>query len=97
MAASVGSSMGSMAAQAIGSANNMRAGTVGAAVTVVDEHGKRSRASSDQATEQAELTDGRLDPITYEVIRNRLWAINDEQAQTAARKSGTARKTTARR
>lgn len=36
----------------------------------------------------ASLTDGRLDPITYEVIRNRLWAINDEQAQTAARKSG---------
>lgn len=37
---------------------------------------------------EVELTDGRLDPITYEVIRNRLWAINDEQAQTAARKSG---------
>lgn len=36
----------------------------------------------------AGLTAGRLDPITYEVIRNRLWAINDEQAQTAARKSG---------
>jgi len=34
------------------------------------------------------VTEGRLDPITYEVIRNRLWAINDEQAQTAARKSG---------
>ncbi len=34
------------------------------------------------------VSDGRLDPITYEVIRNRLWAINDEQAQTAARKSG---------
>ena len=30
------------------------AGTLGAAVTVVDEHGKRSRASSDSAAEQAE-------------------------------------------
>jgi N-methylhydantoinase A/oxoprolinase/acetone carboxylase beta subunit/N-methylhydantoinase B/oxoprolinase/acetone carboxylase alpha subunit len=40
------------------------------------------------ATSTATVTDGRLDPITYEVIRNRLWAINDEQAQTAARKSG---------
>jgi N-methylhydantoinase A/oxoprolinase/acetone carboxylase beta subunit/N-methylhydantoinase B/oxoprolinase/acetone carboxylase alpha subunit len=30
-----------------------------------------------------------VDPITYEVIRNRLWAINDEQAMTAARISGT--------
>jgi GAF domain-containing protein len=30
------------------------AGTLGAAVTVVDEHGKRSRAASDQAAEQAD-------------------------------------------
>jgi N-methylhydantoinase A/oxoprolinase/acetone carboxylase beta subunit/N-methylhydantoinase B/oxoprolinase/acetone carboxylase alpha subunit len=30
-----------------------------------------------------------LDPITYEVIKNRLWAINDEQAMTAAKISGT--------
>ncbi|MCW2954972.1 MAG: hypothetical protein JWQ48_4142 [Conexibacter sp.] len=37
---------------------------------------------------EARLTGGRVDPVTYEVIRNRLWAINDEQAQTAARKSG---------
>ncbi len=29
-----------------------------------------------------------LDAITYEVIRNRLWAINDEQAMTAAMTSG---------
>ena len=35
-----------------------------------------------------DVRDGRLDPVTYEVIRNRLWAINDEQALTAARKSG---------
>ncbi|CAB4865286.1 unannotated protein [freshwater metagenome] len=44
--------------------------------------------ASEAAGEHAALRDGRLDPITYEVIRNRLWAINDEQAQTAARKSG---------
>jgi N-methylhydantoinase B/oxoprolinase/acetone carboxylase alpha subunit len=29
-----------------------------------------------------------LDPITFEVIRHRLWAINDEQAMIAARMSG---------
>ncbi len=29
-----------------------------------------------------------LDPITFEVIRHRLWAINDEQARMAARLSG---------
>jgi N-methylhydantoinase B/oxoprolinase/acetone carboxylase alpha subunit len=29
-----------------------------------------------------------LDPITFEVIRNRLWAINDNQGRTAARLSG---------
>lgn len=33
--------------------------------------------------------DSEIDPITYEVIRNRLWAINDEQAMTAAKISGT--------
>jgi N-methylhydantoinase A/oxoprolinase/acetone carboxylase beta subunit/N-methylhydantoinase B/oxoprolinase/acetone carboxylase alpha subunit len=32
---------------------------------------------------------GDLDPITYEVVKNRLWAINDEQAMTAAKISGT--------
>lgn len=42
----------------------------------------------DTVEEGADVQDGRLDPVTYEVIRNRLWAINDEQAQTAARKSG---------
>ena len=34
-------------------------------------------------------TAGALDPITYEVVKNRLWAINDEQAMTAAKISGT--------
>jgi N-methylhydantoinase B len=29
-----------------------------------------------------------LDPITFEVIRHRLWAINDDQARMAARLSG---------
>lgn len=29
-----------------------------------------------------------LDPVTFEVIRNRLWAINDDQGRTAARLSG---------
>ena len=42
----------------------------------------------EEARALTSVRDGRLDPITYEVIRNRLWAINDEQAQTAARKSG---------
>ena len=31
-----------------------------------------------------------MDPITFEVLRHRLWAINDEQAMTAARMSGSA-------
>jgi N-methylhydantoinase B len=30
-----------------------------------------------------------VDPVTFEVIRHRLWAINDEQGRTAARLSGT--------
>jgi N-methylhydantoinase A/oxoprolinase/acetone carboxylase beta subunit/N-methylhydantoinase B/oxoprolinase/acetone carboxylase alpha subunit len=61
----------------------------------VDERGSIFVAIPDNAAGIAEearaaagVGDGRLDPITYEVIRNRLWAINDEQAQTAARKSG---------
>jgi N-methylhydantoinase A/oxoprolinase/acetone carboxylase beta subunit/N-methylhydantoinase B/oxoprolinase/acetone carboxylase alpha subunit len=41
------------------------------------------------AAQPAQLVEGELDPITYEVIKNRLWAINDEQAMTAARISGT--------
>lgn len=31
---------------------------------------------------------GSLDPVTFEVMRHRLWAINDEQAMMAARVSG---------
>ncbi len=31
---------------------------------------------------------GALDPVTFEVLRHRLWAINDEQAMIAARMSG---------
>ncbi|MEA2382437.1 MAG: hypothetical protein QOH72_2408 [Solirubrobacteraceae bacterium] len=31
---------------------------------------------------------GGLDPVTFEVIRHRLWAINDEQARMGARLSG---------
>ncbi|HEY1597915.1 MAG TPA: hydantoinase B/oxoprolinase family protein [Thermoleophilaceae bacterium] len=31
---------------------------------------------------------GSIDPVTFEVIRHRLWAINDEQAMIAARMSG---------
>ena len=33
-------------------------------------------------------TTTRLDPVTFEVIRHRLWAINDEQARMASRLSG---------
>jgi N-methylhydantoinase A/oxoprolinase/acetone carboxylase beta subunit/N-methylhydantoinase B/oxoprolinase/acetone carboxylase alpha subunit len=54
----------------------------------VDDRGSIYVAIVATTASTVELTDGRLDPITYEVIRNRLWAINDEQAQTAARKSG---------
>ena len=42
-------------------AKTATAGTMGAAVTVVDEHGKRSRAASDHATEQADTLQYRLD------------------------------------
>ncbi|HEY7965568.1 MAG TPA: hydantoinase B/oxoprolinase family protein [Solirubrobacteraceae bacterium] len=34
------------------------------------------------------MTQVALDPITFEVIRHRLWAINDDQARMAARLSG---------
>jgi N-methylhydantoinase B len=36
----------------------------------------------------AMTTQTALDPVTFEVIRHRLWAINDEQAMIAARMSG---------
>ena len=39
------------------------------------------------AAEPAQTLAG-LDPITFEVIRHRLWAINDDQARMAARLSG---------
>jgi N-methylhydantoinase B/oxoprolinase/acetone carboxylase alpha subunit len=36
----------------------------------------------------SEASEVALDPITFEVIRHRLWAINDDQARMAARLSG---------
>jgi N-methylhydantoinase A/oxoprolinase/acetone carboxylase beta subunit/N-methylhydantoinase B/oxoprolinase/acetone carboxylase alpha subunit len=54
----------------------------------VDDRGSIYVEITARVNSEVQLTAGRLDPITYEVIRNRLWAINDEQAQTAARKSG---------
>jgi len=53
----------------------------------VDRFGAISIEVARAREAQARQTD-ELDPITYEVVRNRLWAINDEQGQTAARKSG---------
>jgi N-methylhydantoinase B len=46
-------------------------------VSVASTHGDAS------ATQPAAL-----DPVTFEVIRHRLWAINDDQARMAARLSG---------
>ena len=44
---------------------------------------------STQADSPAEAGAGAiLDPVTFEVIRHRLWAINDDQARMAARLSG---------
>ncbi|MFN8217049.1 MAG: hydantoinase B/oxoprolinase family protein [Solirubrobacterales bacterium] len=42
-----------------------------------------------QTAADEDVVAGELDPISYEVIKNRLWAINDEQAMTAAKISGT--------
>jgi N-methylhydantoinase A/oxoprolinase/acetone carboxylase beta subunit/N-methylhydantoinase B/oxoprolinase/acetone carboxylase alpha subunit len=42
-----------------------------------------------QTAADEEVLEGEIDPISYEVIKNRLWAINDEQAMTAAQISGT--------
>jgi N-methylhydantoinase B len=36
----------------------------------------------------AAATDAGLDPVTFEVIRHRLWAINDDQGRSAARLAG---------
>ena len=46
------------------------------------------RLALPEATRAALAVDA-LDPITYEVLRNRLWAINDEAAMTAAKIAGT--------
>lgn len=53
----------------------------------VDRYGNLEIVSDVATADQVE-DEGVLDPITYEVIRNRLWAINDEQAMTAAMTSG---------
>jgi N-methylhydantoinase B len=37
---------------------------------------------------QPSTTGATIDPVTFEVIRHRLWAINDDQARMAARLSG---------
>jgi N-methylhydantoinase B len=37
---------------------------------------------------EARESTGTLDPVTFEVIRHRLWAINDDQARMGARLSG---------
>lgn len=42
------------------------------------------------STEQTTPLGAELDPVTFEVIRHRLWAINDDQARMAARLSGAA-------
>jgi N-methylhydantoinase B/oxoprolinase/acetone carboxylase alpha subunit len=42
---------------------------------------------ADETNTRPVLADG-IDPITFEVIRHRLWAINDDQAMMAARLSG---------
>jgi N-methylhydantoinase B len=44
-------------------------------------------AQSDHATSGESATTP-LDPVTFEVIRHRLWAINDDQARMGARLSG---------
>lgn len=44
--------------------------------------------STDGLTEAASLQNLGIDPVTFEVIRHRLWAINDDQGRMAARLSG---------
>jgi N-methylhydantoinase A/oxoprolinase/acetone carboxylase beta subunit/N-methylhydantoinase B/oxoprolinase/acetone carboxylase alpha subunit len=53
----------------------------------VDELGNLHLVLQEQRA--SDRPEGELDPITYEVIKNRLWAINDEQAMTAAKIAGT--------
>jgi N-methylhydantoinase B/oxoprolinase/acetone carboxylase alpha subunit len=45
-------------------------------------------ASAPAAPAQAQPSLAGLDPVTFEVIRHRLWAINDDQGRMAARLSG---------
>jgi N-methylhydantoinase B len=45
-------------------------------------------ASAPAAPVQAQPSLAGLDPVTFEVIRHRLWAINDDQGRMAARLSG---------
>jgi N-methylhydantoinase B len=45
-------------------------------------------ATERPAAAPAEPLGGGLDPVTFEVIRHRLWAINDDQARMGARLSG---------
>ncbi|MDX6722013.1 MAG: hypothetical protein QOD73_417, partial [Solirubrobacteraceae bacterium] len=44
--------------------------------------------STQAASSPPPATSGGLDPVTFEVIRHRLWAINDERARMGARLSG---------
>jgi N-methylhydantoinase B len=52
--------------------------------------GERGEPGEDPRAARGEPVAGRaeLDPVTFEVIRHRLWAINDEQGRMAARLSG---------
>ena len=57
-------------------------------VATVDGYGNLAIVSLSGGEAAAGDSSQELDPITYEVMRNRLWAINDEQAMTAALTSG---------
>ena len=54
------------------------------------DRGDRGEPGEDPRGARGEPVAGRagLDPVTFEVIRHRLWAINDEQGRMAARLSG---------
>ncbi|MFT4585318.1 MAG: N-methylhydantoinase B [Gammaproteobacteria bacterium] len=45
-------------------------------------------STATKAKEMDASAGGPIDPVTFEVMRHRLWAINDEQAMMAARVSG---------
>jgi N-methylhydantoinase A/oxoprolinase/acetone carboxylase beta subunit/N-methylhydantoinase B/oxoprolinase/acetone carboxylase alpha subunit len=61
-------------------------------VATVDPHLTLRLVRREEAEPAARQSRGRkagvLDPVTFEVIRHRLWAINDNQAKLAARLSG---------